>query len=641
MNIKNYISIALLATLSAAFVACDGKEDPEYIPASAPTAAQRVFFAKSAISQIVTDDATSFNVPVYRPENADASALTVALSTEDPSGLFTVPSSVTFGENQDVAIIPVGYNTASMTPNQNYSIVISIDEANADLYGVSTVTVTMNFEQMTEWALMGYDPEKDRNGYGVWTLGSPFSGNFVNIRVFERHIPSDVKNIQYALQINIPAGLMGDFPEDDIDTSNTDYNDPNWINAIEMSTTDGGKTINIPVQDCIFYDGMIFAEASVLYPNNFKNSSYWDEVSGTFFLNLMYADDEGAWNPAVNPVTLYGYADTNEYQLSVTNSGQINIGDVDYQIIGFTFSKTVDYVDYTLVEGKLDDEQIAEVAAKIADPEQTEYTIETVEEVGNVSLSFPTSATYTIVAVGYHFNSKGEAEAKISASTTFSYETFDPYYGWTIVNPNATYTDYILADLFELPSNETYQVSFEKNDENPNLYRLSGVTDNNPYFTPEDCNGFSCIELLQVGENLWVAPYSDLGVAGYELEVCSYAYYVLASGQVEDPADIPAPYFITQSNGVFSMQALPSEDAFNFVVFNGNSAIATPNLPFSANIATTSASVPAKKHTIFHNIAAKGNASLKRPAVPAKFSAKFQKAENTRGHSINPQAARR
>lgn len=643
MKIKQYISGALMAlTMGVAFTGCDGKDEPVYEPSATPTEAERVFFAAPTASQIVTDDATSFTVPVYRPENANAPELTVQLTATDPSGLFKVPATATFPAGSNMANITIGYDTNAMTPNKAYPVIIAVDEANANEYGLTQIQLSINFEQMTEWALFGYDPEKGRNGYGVWQVGSPFAFSFYNMRVFERHIPSNPDQIQYAVQLNIAANIIGESPEDEIDTSNTDFNDPGWITSLTMSTKDGGKTIEVPAQEVNWYDGMIYGEASALYPSSFPdNESYFDEVSGTFFINLMFADAEGAWNPAVNPIVMYGYADTDEYSLTVTNNGQVNIGDVDYQVIGFNFSETVDYVDYTLVEGKLDEEQIAEVAEKIQDDEQTEYYVERIEEVGNITLNFPTSCEYTVVAVAYNIKASGEAEAKLTASTTFSYETFDPYYGWTVVNPTALYTDEILANLFEGFTPETYPVSFEKNDEHNGLYRIANPYKNYPGITAEELEAFGCIELQQVGDTQFAIPVSKIGLAGYGLEICSYAYYLAATGT--DVSEIPANMWITlDDNGVLSMNALPGEEDINMVLFQGDNSMAlNANFKLDTKATEAPAAKPAKKHGALELMAAKAFGNLKKPAVPARYTAKFQPAKSGKRCAINPAAKRR
>lgn len=129
--------LAVFAAIAALICAsCDGKDSPIYDSAETPAEAQRVYFAEPSLTQIVSADATSFDVNVYRPENKDADELTVQLLFTDESGLFSIPQSVTFPAGVSYATIPVTYSVASMTPNQVYPTAIAIDDANANEYGI-------------------------------------------------------------------------------------------------------------------------------------------------------------------------------------------------------------------------------------------------------------------------------------------------------------------------------------------------------------------------------------------------------------------------------------------------------------------------------------------------------------------------
>lgn len=646
MKIKQYLSVALVALAGVAISGCDGKEEPEYAPATKPAEAQRVYFAKASMSTIVAQDQTVFIVPLYRPENADASELTVELTTTDESGLFSVPANVTFAAGQASTQIPVSFTTADMTPNTEYPVVIAVDEANADVYGLAEIALTINFEQMTEWALFGYDLEKGRNGYGVWTLGSPFSGNFVNMRVFERHIPSNPDNIQYAVQLNIPGNLDGSIKESEIDTSNTDFTSTEWLTAISMSSSDGGKTIEIPVQQCVFNSTVVFAEASVLYPSSFPdNKSTFDEASGTFSLNLMYADDEGAWNPAINPITLYGYADTNEYSLKVTDYSQVEIDGKDYAVINFAFSPTIEYVNYTIVEGELDEEQIAAVIETMQDEKQETYVVETIAEPGNVTISFPSSGTYTVVAAGIRENTKGEPEVKATASVKFEYETFNPYYGWTTLSEEVAYTDNIMSSLFEGLPAATYNVEVAVSDEYEGLYRITNPYVNYPYLNSIGATlaPFGSIEFdASLGDDKVLVTKTDLGltIQGFDLSFCSYAYYLLATEQATVD-EIPAPYWGTMQGTSINFAAIGVEEAFNFILFGNGQVLLTPDMPLGIDLAGAPAAKPAAKVSAIGRMVAKSQQLLAKPMGVRHFTAKAVAGGNNGKVSMMKDAPRR
>lgn len=618
--------------LMLALTACDAKDEPKYSPADVPAASQRVYFAEASETQVVTDDATSFNVYLYRPEQASAEALTVQLLVTDESGLFRFPEEVEFEAGQHMTPITVGYDPTVMQTNYVYKTYISIDEANADTYGIATLELGINLEALTDWELFGYDPESGRNGYGVWTLGSPFSGNFINMRVFERHIPTNPDEIQYAVQLNIPAGLEGEYPEDEIDTSNTNYSDSDWITAIQMSSSDGGKTIEIPVQNCVFYDGIYFAEASVLYPSSFlNNESYFDAVSGTFYLNLMYADSEGAWNPAVNTIALYGYADTNDYSITLTDLDQVSIDGKDYALIGIQKSEHVDEVRYTIVKGELSEDEIDAVVKSISDEETTEYEVAVVTESQNIAVVLPSAATYTMVAIGLHTDNTGSTEVKTTASLVFDYDTFDPYAGWTTVTSTATYTDNLFEYIFGAsPMDLTVEVA--KSDEFDGYYRITNPFATSPYVPMVGkLATFGSIEFVVNDDNSVYFPESDTGIL-YQNDpiiIVSYSALLLANGSDED-AIASAGLFGKYAAGQVTMEAQPEDSDGNlttgmpsFLFALGNDGYYILNMPFSLDMNSTASSDEATLSRVASSFGGPTlmRSTMKAPVWPTPFRA--------------------
>lgn len=413
----NYLFLTLFAL---ALTACDGKDEPEYAPADVPAEARRVHFAEPSMTRIVDAGNTTFDVYLYRPDNPSAGELTVQLTVTDPSGLFTFPQAVTFAAGKSMTPITVGYDVSAMTPNTPYETYIAVDQANADLYGETTLELTINYEVMTEWALFGAEPGTAKDGLGIWTLGSIFEGNvFEGARVMERHVPTNPDVMEYTLQL---------YDGEDIEQADptAPYDDEIWLSVMTFSTTDGGKTITVPVQTFVLEPSLQFADAHSLLPDNFQQSSYWDDAKGTFVLNIMYFDAAGPWNPGDETIALNGYVDTNDYTLTVTDLGQTTVEGKDYTLIGFRYSpNALERIDYTIVPtGKdkpLTTEEIKMIAEVIADPDQTEYEVASVAKPGNVVLTFDASDSYTLVAIGY--NAAGEVKA--TATCEFTYTAAD------------------------------------------------------------------------------------------------------------------------------------------------------------------------------------------------------------------------
>lgn len=641
MNIKHYISAAMLALVGMGFTACDGKDEPDYKPAGKPADTERVYFAKSKISQIVTADESEVLVTVYRPEENAEGALTVQIlatfAQEADNQIFHVAPEVTFPEKQAFTQIAVKYDANAMTPNTPYSINIAIDEANADVYGIASTVLVLNYEVMTDWTLFKGETE-EQDGYGSWTIGSPFSTETLSpARVFERHIPSDPNQIEFIMQV-----YNGDEEDESLIPHDDDINNPEWLDVWNFSTPDGGKTIILPIQECVLAAGISYAEASILYPNSFKNESSFDPISGVFTVNVMCFDEEGAWNPAPWYINLNGYADTNVYSLAITNQGQINIADNDYAVINFQLSETLSYVDYTVVElpedsEGLSEEEVTAIAEKIQDTEQTDYTVSTVEKSGNVSLTFPSSGNFEIVAVGYRVANDGTAEAKVVETCVFDFETFDPYAGWTPITDKAVMYDNLFTALYGKDLDQTLTVQVDSNDKFEGVYRVT-----NPYAESALVEAvgathapFGSIEFVVTEEGIVYFPYSKVGIVegGVDWEICSYSYYML-DNDVE-PANIPEVFWGTYNKGKVTLDAVTMANAASFVLFLGDDGYYA-NMNFNLDINGGAAAAPAKKANGKLTRSVLRAAALKTPVFPARFKASFEAAPKAKAHALTP-----
>lgn len=650
MNIKHYISAALLAAVSLGLASCDGKNEPEYTPANAPADSQRVFFASSKISKIVTEEQTEVMVTINRPEEASAEELTVQIlpsfTQAGDDQIFTVAPEVTFPAGLAFAEFPVKFDISAMTPNKEYAINLAIDDAHADVYGLTSCTLVLNNEQMTEWALLtGKSEEAD--GYGYYVIGAPFSSSGITVnpvRVYERHIPSDENQIEYILQSYIPA-LEAALDEKDFDASEVEHDDniddENWIDIWHFNSADGGKTINFPIQECVFLPGIYYAEASLLYPNSFKNSSKFDPETGVFSINVMCFDEEGPWNPAIWTINLAGYADTNVYTLDISDNGQVNIGNTDYSVIGFNFSNAINLVEYTIVqldsesEG-LSEEEVEEIAETIQDPEQDKYEVASLEESGNITLTFPSSGKFEIVAVGYNKAADGSYTAKLTSTCIFKFTTFNPYEGWTVIAKDVVWENNILKGCSggQAPG-ETVKVNISKNDKFDNYYRIDNPMVDCQYVAAFDADlaDFGSLEFV-IDEDIVYFPYSMIGVSDSDgaWELASYSYFMLDNDvSIEN---IPAALFGTYKDGVISFpeSTITNQGKVitNFLLFIGEDGYYC-NMDFNLNMKGGSAAAPAKKAAKAFSGKLSRNfmkmAGAKKPVFPAHFKASFQTAK--------------
>lgn len=111
-------------------------EEYEYTPAEVPSGTQ-VYFSTDAPAQVDLESfASAFTIDVYRAEEGPAT--TVNLSVTDESGLFNVPTSVSFGDCDTKAQLTVTYDASRMTFGTYYPITLAVAEADGTPYGPST-----------------------------------------------------------------------------------------------------------------------------------------------------------------------------------------------------------------------------------------------------------------------------------------------------------------------------------------------------------------------------------------------------------------------------------------------------------------------------------------------------------------------
>ncbi|MDE6548497.1 MAG: hypothetical protein K2L22_05830 [Muribaculaceae bacterium] len=557
MTLNKYISFGAVAMITVAGLSsCDSKNDPAYIPAGSVSDSQRVFFLKNAYTQIVSAEENSFEFYVYRPdlnkldENGDVTAQMPAQSVkinascaEDGvlGSMISVPTDVNFEAGSPNAMIKVTYDPAKMTGNHYYPIVLTVDPEYANEYSITSTTLSINKEEYTDWApfIVGEETEI-RNGEGSFTFTQYYSGTEDPVRVLARSVPTNPNDIQFQFQWLI------------------DYDDPNsWETFMTAYTKDGGKIVHVDPQAFAYnanYDEDVIVADTYTYTGNdqYKGLTNFDPETGLFTLNLYYYISLGSFGNGNEFLQLRGYKDTNVYELTVQPQGQMEVGGKDYEMVNFSFTEAVTYVDYTVVDGELEEEEVNAVIEKMTDPDQDTYTISRIEKSQNVAMTFPSSGEYTVVAVGYNEAIDGTVEAKCSAYASFSYTTFDPYANWSPVTNNALYVDTFLPTLAammggELPETDM-TVRVDKSDEYKGLYRITDPFAESEYVEALGLGraNFGCIEFAILGDGRVYFPKNSVGLldGSDEIYLASASYYFMTEQGME-PDDLPDYFFGT------------------------------------------------------------------------------------------------
>lgn len=144
---KFFLPILAMVCAGAAFTSCS---DDDY---SAGPLSDGAYFPTNTVTKYTNlfRDASVIEIPMMR--NGDAEAATFALKLTDPSGMFSVPASVSFAAGQNEALVPITFDGEALALS-DYTVQLSIAD-NAFPYGITDLTLTIGLDGSLRWARMG------------------------------------------------------------------------------------------------------------------------------------------------------------------------------------------------------------------------------------------------------------------------------------------------------------------------------------------------------------------------------------------------------------------------------------------------------------------------------------------------------
>ena len=125
--------LAMLAFSAVTMVSCDGGNDVDYVEGVQSNGA---YFPTTAATYTLDRNKTSFSVPVAR-SSKDAPS-TAQITVSDPSGLFGIPSQVTFADGALTTELVITYDPADLVYDEKYSITAVVSQG--DIYGNTDYT---------------------------------------------------------------------------------------------------------------------------------------------------------------------------------------------------------------------------------------------------------------------------------------------------------------------------------------------------------------------------------------------------------------------------------------------------------------------------------------------------------------------
>ena len=396
--------LATVAIVAGLFTACsddDFKAGPEVDGA-------QVYFPENVTTQhSISDDVTFIAIPVKRI--AKDEALTVSVLASDESGLFTIPSSVSFAAGKETSELLVTFDRTKLEDGEEYPLSFLInDEDNTTPYGNRSLDITI-----MPWPWVELGTGKFREGW----LSDVFSGNQfeIDVTIHKHKSKEGIYMVEEMLGWPYMTEFFGATKEELSDQfsytpSNIviDCSDAKQVTIAEQwsgitENTNGYGNFMIASQEPgTLVNGIITFPAKGITATLVGLDRTFDANSGGTF-RILLPD-----------------AEVTDYALSAVYDGmKVSAdGETASAVINFTYGADVTNIRYVLVENELTEAETATLVAAIADGSAENINEFQDFTVGGEKVSaeavLPKAGTYTVVALPLNKAQKpvsGEASA--------------------------------------------------------------------------------------------------------------------------------------------------------------------------------------------------------------------------------------
>lgn len=536
----------MVIATAAGFASCS--DDDDYVPAQVPGNAQ-VYFSNAQESTVnIVEDQTEFDVLVLRQDTVGD--LTVNILANDPSGIFTIPSSVTFVDGKATANLHVTFDFADIEGNVKYPISLKVDEKDATLYGDASTSFVVLY---APWKSIGMCLYTDDYIASIFNLPNVK----YNVEVEE----SMTKAGLYRIINPYGEAYFKALGEEYVDDGNTYYitinaTDPAKVyierSSIGLDLGYGEMTVWSVAGNAIAAGKPASAEGNY--------GSLKDGVI-TFPKNaLIIGDNDGWYNANVHgkfKLVLPGGVD-GDYSINASLAGIIDyVGGIKKAVVEVTTGKDVKTTKVAVITGA--DVESAVEAMEKGDLEGV-VTLNYSEQPQTADFTLGEEGTYSIVAVTY--NKDGEAQETVS-SLFSHYDNAN----WTSLGVGE-YADGLLLPLLEGFEPMSWEAEIQQHNEKTGLYRVL-----QPYWPLDDeANGalvidatdpehvyvpYTSSEVFLEGNGTldWYSEAADLIDHGASIED------ILAAESDEEDSD--EVVFGTFANGVITLPAGAAGIMFN------------------------------------------------------------------------------
>ena len=461
--------MALLSVMALTLGSCT--EEYEY--SAAKVEGQQVYFSNALGSTLnLSNTESSYALTLNRVDTS--SELTVNLTLSDESGIYSIPSSVTFAQGDSAVQFNLSYDPTKLEYDVFNDVTIAIADADYTTpYGNSSYTFSAGMP--SPYVLLGTGTFADNNlglsGYAEVEIYQN-QNNPNEIRVmhpYDDYVEYFTEKGEKTFPDLVPEYLQlyimnkGDmFPSGATATEDgLVYFDQAYIGFILFSDSENCTQILHPSM----LSGLPVEYNRVLdwqddgTPGQIQLAPYYmDHIEG----NSVYGQSLAAQNGGII-ITFPGF-DPKDYTVEVSYLGAFSSADGDSYAMGnVTLGEDIEEAKVAVVEGNDVNTALAQILAG---------TVETttITESGEVRIPCKYSGACTMIAIGY---AEGEMQAYSAAAFDFTLGPSD----WTTIG-TGLYTDHIFClNLVNSSTGEPappvqYPVQVQESNTTPGVYRI-------------------------------------------------------------------------------------------------------------------------------------------------------------------------
>ena len=565
-KIHNLFTTLLLAVTALTLGSCT--EEYEYTAATVE--GEQVYFSNAlASTQNISDTESSFNVSLNRIKTDGE--LTVNLTLDDASGIYSIPSSVSFADGEDEVSIPVSYDPTKLEYDVFNDVTIAIADVDYTTpYGNSSYSFSAGMP--SPYVSIGTGKFSDTyfgSVLGIESVDVEFLQNQNDPRLIRIMHPYDKYSMEnsgdasacseylqlYVLKAGDTHPLTGEAVQED------------GLVYFDECSTGIDTGYGVPAE--IWYPGML--QGGEADNANCRVTAWQDNgLPGTIQLLpfLISNTAEGLYGGQYSSmgsnitITFPGY-DPKDYSVRVSYLGAFSSADGESFAMGnVTLGADIEEAKVAVVEGNDVNTALAQILAG---------TVETttITESGEVSIPMSESGDYNFIIITY--DATGEMQGSSATPFTFNSGTVQDDTDWQFVC-NGTYY-HVISPLFSdadpLFEEMSYTTALYQDPEDPTRYRISPWS-NNPYeelsfdFTM-DANNMISFDGVYTG-------YLATDQQGVEHTLYAGDAYTLSNGQWPNSYYEPSEntyYFASVYYGIINGQVSPAYGEWDAFVPDG------------------------------------------------------------------------